>query len=63
MRTWLELNEAVKDASEEACKTLLTEELKGQSRVRFALRIHSRINYLRAARERQALRAKCKEGR
>ncbi len=55
LRTWIALNNALRDADEETCETLLEEEQKGRMRRRFLLRIHSRLNKARADRERLEL--------
>lgn len=56
LQTWVGLNEAVMNCTDEAkLQKLLTEELKGRKRKKFLERIHSRINKLRAERERAEL--------
>jgi hypothetical protein len=55
LKTWIALNDAMRTADEDQCRALLAEELKGRKRRMFCLRIHSRINRLRANRERQEL--------
>ena len=55
--TWRALNDAVRHANEKTCKTLLMKELKGLKRQRFISRIHSRLNKVRADRERKELRS------
>lgn len=55
LASWISLNDAMREANEETCKSLLREELKGRNRKRFVLRIHSRINKIRADRERKEL--------
>lgn len=51
--SWEALNDAIMKAeTEEECAKLLKQELRGRKRKQFALRIHSRLNKLRAARER-----------
>lgn len=57
--TWVELNDVVRNADEDTCQKLLDLELRGKARKRFVLRIHSRINRLRADRERKALNKEC----
>lgn len=52
---WTQLNAHIVDANEAACVKLLKEELNGQRRRMFILRIHSRLNRVRADREREAL--------
>lgn len=56
--TWTALNDAMREADEALCKQLLNEELKGKKRKQFVLRIHSRLNRVRADRERLELEAK-----
>jgi len=63
LRTWRLLNEAMHSADEKLCAQMLSEELSTQRRVQFVLRIHSRYNFLRAARERVELTAKCNGGK
>ena len=58
LRTWVSLNEVIVQADEAACKQLLKEELAGRKRKQFVRRIHSRLNRIRAKRERQELDAK-----
>lgn len=55
MQTWDDLNDAVRDADEGRCKILLEAEKKGKCRKQFLLRIHSRLNKVRADRERSEL--------
>lgn len=57
--SWDALNEAIMGTEDEkACQALLDEELKGRKRQQFVNRIHSRINKLRAHRERAELQSK-----
>lgn len=59
LTTWDNLNEFVmKTTDESALQKLLKEELDGRKRSQFVKRIHSRINKLRADRERAELEAK-----
>jgi hypothetical protein len=58
LRSWLALNDALREASEPVCEALLEEELKGRKRKCFVKRIHSRLNKVRADRERAELEAK-----
>lgn len=58
LKTWIGLNDFLMSASEESCEKLLQEELKGRKRRQFMLRIHSRLNKLRAIRERKELKGK-----
>jgi hypothetical protein len=50
--TWHELCRKVMTLDEDACRLLLAEEQAGPARLRHMARIHSRINRLRAERER-----------
>ena len=60
LRTWLLLNDAMQEADEAECQRLLKAELKGKRRKLFLLRIHSRLNKVRADRERAELRGKAR---
>lgn len=60
LRTWLLLNDAMQEADEAECLRLLKAELKGRRRKQFLLRIHSRLNKVRADRERVELREKAR---
>ena len=53
--SWLALNDALREADEKVCESLLKEELKGRKRKQFVKRIHSRLNKVRADRERVEL--------
>lgn len=53
---WEELNTLVMSLGEVECSTLLEVERTGRRRLMWLLRIHSRINRLRAIREREELR-------
>lgn len=55
LRSWVALNDKLRDADEAACQQLLDEELAGRRRKKFIERIHSRLNRVRAARERAEL--------
>lgn len=57
LQSWLALNDAVRGADEAKCQSLLKEELKGRKRKQFIKRIHSRLNKVRADRERAELSA------
>lgn len=57
LRSWISLNEVLREASEDICKILLNAELKGRNRKTFVKRIHSRLNKVRADRERVELGA------
>ena len=52
LKTWVALNEHLRDAGSADCQKLLKEEKAGRARKRFMLRIHSRLNAIRAAEER-----------
>lgn len=58
LKSWLALNAALREADEATCETFLKEELKGRKRKQFTKRIHSRLNKVRADRERAELEAK-----
>lgn len=55
LQSWLALNDALRDATEQVCNNLLKEELNGRKRKQFIKRIHSRLNKVRADRERHEL--------
>lgn len=55
LKTWLALNEALRAADEQLCQRLLGMEKRGRSRKQFLKRIHSRLNKVRADRERAEL--------
>jgi hypothetical protein len=55
LRTWLALNDALRAADEKDCQRLLKEEKAGRGRKQFLKRIHSRLNKVRADRERKQL--------
>lgn len=57
LQSWLALNDILREADEPVCQTLLKEELKGRKRRQFIKRIHSRLNKVRADRERLELGA------
>ena len=55
--SWNELNAVVRKATENTCNALLLSERKpGRRRRQYLLRIHSRLNKVRADRERAELR-------
>jgi len=59
LATWDGLNEFVMSTDDESVlQKLLKEELNGRKRAQFVKRIHSRINKLRADRERAELKEK-----
>lgn len=53
--SWVALNNAIRDADEQTCRELLKLEQAGRKRKMFLLRIHSRLNKVRADRERVEL--------
>jgi len=55
LANWTSLNRALMSGSEEFATTLLKAETSGKCRPAFLRRIHSRINKLRAMRERSQL--------
>lgn len=57
LTTWVALNEELREANEATCQKLLKAELKGRARKQFIKRIHSRLNKVRADREREELLA------
>lgn len=56
LRTWVALNAAMRICTEEYALKLLHLERTGRRRKQFLLRIHSRINFIRAQRERLELK-------
>lgn len=52
LRSWDSLNDFIREASEEGAQELLDYETNGKRRKQYMLRIHSRVNKLRAERER-----------
>ncbi len=65
LKTWNGLNAALRSCSEAYARQLLHLEQTGRRRKLFLLRIHSRLNYIRAARERRLLiqRARARTGK
>lgn len=53
--TWKELNDFLRTATEKECADTLMAELAGPARRTCLLRIHSRLDKLRRARERKEL--------
>lgn len=53
--SWEGLNRTLQSANEETCKELLAREIAHKKRKQFLLRIHSRLNKVRAQRERAEL--------
>lgn len=60
--TWRGLNDALRSADEERCRELSLAELTGKRRLRHLIRIHSRLNKVRADRERMDLIRACGTG-
>jgi hypothetical protein len=61
LRTWKGLNEYLKTAGESECERLIKLETKGPRNSRtILLRIHSRLNIVRAHRERTELSSKAR---
>jgi len=58
LQSWDSLNARLRNCQEGVAQRLLAEELSGRARKQFLLRIHSRLNYLRAERERRHLKRK-----
>lgn len=61
LHDWYSLNDALRGCSETEANALLTAEASGKGRERFMKRIHSRLNRLRAARERAQIRDDARE--
>lgn len=57
LKSWDILNEFLKTSDEGQCLALLKEEKTGRARKQFIMRIHSRLNRVRAQREREELKA------
>lgn len=55
LRNWANLNDALMNGDEKLARLLLAMEQAGEKRITFINRIYSRINKLRADRERGAL--------
>lgn len=55
IETWGQLNEALSGASEADCAALMALEKAHRCRIRALIRIHGRMNVVRAERERQEL--------
>lgn len=53
---WLGLNAELRDCTEARCEELLRLEKAGRRRRQFLLRIHSRLNKVRADRERDEIK-------
>jgi hypothetical protein len=59
LQSWSSLNGFVREANEEQCQIIIKEELATKRRRQFILRAHSRLNKVRADRERQELTKNC----
>ena len=55
LKSWIALNEFLRDCTLTQAQKLLDEEKKGRVRKQFIKRIHSRLNRLRAKSEREAI--------
>lgn len=55
LKNWASLNDALMNGDEKLARLLLGMEQAGEKRITFVNRIYSRINKLRADREREAL--------
>lgn len=55
LHSWHTLLPVISQANEDECQELLKAELEGRRRLRMLLRVHSRLNKLRAHRERDEL--------
>ena len=55
LATWVNLNTAIMRMGEADCVQLIDAEKVGRNRKTFILRLHSRLNKVRAARERVEL--------
>jgi hypothetical protein len=53
LETWVLLNDALRNANEATCHALIKAEMGGRNRKQFVMRIHSRLNKVRADRERK----------
>lgn len=58
LKSWIALNNKLRRANEQDCQALLKEEFRGRKRKQFISRIHSRLNKVRANRERAELKKK-----
>jgi hypothetical protein len=56
LHDWYSLQDALRACSEDEAQDILDAETKGKGRERFMKRVHSRLNRLRAERERLELR-------
>lgn len=55
LENWPACNDFLRSATEEQCSKLLAKEKAGKRRVQYLLRIHARLNKVRATRERSEL--------
>lgn len=53
--SWNLCNDYLRDADERQCSLLLAREKSGKRRIQYLLRIHARLNKVRAHRERSEL--------
>lgn len=56
LSTWIDLNNVAPALTEDECLALLEREKDGKRRLQFMLRLHSRLNKVRADRERFELK-------
>lgn len=62
LKSWMLLNDDLRGADEERCQMLLNAELADKKRRQFVMRIHSRLNKVRADRERKDLEEEITRG-
>ena len=55
LSSWRSLNEYIRTADEQSCRELFEFELSTLKRRKFVQRIHSRLNRVRAAHERETI--------
>ena len=55
LKSWVNLNAHLRNASVSDCERLLKSEASGKNRLTFLRRIHSRLNKVRADNEREKL--------
>jgi len=58
LETWASLNAHVQTLDEAKLKSLLKQELRGEKRTQFLIRLYGRYNKLRTIRERREMLAK-----
>lgn len=54
--SWLELNDTLREATEDLCRDMLMLEQAGKKRTEYLRRIHERLNRTRSERERRELK-------